>query len=217
MLVPRLSDKKQDVRSSIICLLNNFILASIDYHEAQDLLEQCLQEGEKCSKIPLAVQSVCLLFQDVVENPDIRPHISISKLVPFVLQQYATSANLASREEAVKCLLLFYSHTGLKMKNDIVKRAKSSGYDIGKMDSLYRKFENTVVLAAGDSGSTATRASSKPSASAQPRKKLPFSSNTLKNPSSSSLQSSNGSGKQADVSSTGAYDIDAIRAAATSF
>ena len=248
LLVPRLSDKKQEIRSSIICLLNNFVLASSESQaqaiqnghgshgldneaSSQNLVERILSEAQNCSKIPLVLQSVFQLLQDILKDDNVRPYLtSLARLIPFVLQQYATSSNFQTREEALECLLLIYSFTGQKMKNDILKRAKAGGYDHAKMDSLYRKLENTLILddrgpgGANNgpvqmvaNGNTSTAISSNNVATTgskskiiQNGSKIPFSSNlNLKNNSSSSLQSSSSSNKN-DASVTGQHDRDSM-------
>lgn len=144
LLIPRLSDKKQDVRSSIVLLLSNFIFNSIEYDQAQNLIDKCLNDVLKYLKVPFIVQSMLQLLQELVKEKAIRRNISVSRMLPFVLEQYATSLNITTKTEALNTLLLFYQFTGQKLKQDVIKRAKA--YDFNKMDSLYRQFENMQVI-----------------------------------------------------------------------
>ena len=225
ILFNKLSDKRHEVRASIICLLNNFITVAVDTNEAQSIIESCEYQAKNNNKIPLIIQSYFVLLQDVYEKPEVRKNIVISRLIPFVLQQYANTSSLDTKKEALNCIVLFYKFTGNRLKNDIVKRSKNHGYDLQRMDVLYRHLaeespfveDNSANINEGPAYTSMSSTGSRPGS-----KQTDYSNGGLKSSSrgvisgkkssTSSLHSAGSShqNNKQDLLSSGAYDKDSM-------
>lgn len=140
-LVGKLTDKRQEFRESVLILLHNFLLVTVDTGDAQSIVECVINSANNHSKHPQVQQWVLIFIRKNYDDATVRANITVSRFLPYIVCQYATSSNSSVKEESLKTLCLIYKHNGSRVQSDIVKRfEREADYERQRLEPLLANF-----------------------------------------------------------------------------